>query len=194
MECKSASMPRIAMISGHIDISQADFATYYIPAIDLAISRGDRFILGDAQGTDTLALNYLLQHGGPVIKHRITIYPSRPYNVAKFEDMGITTSTDPPEDNAVASGHSVRGKGRRHGEEARTRHLQRDARMTRASDYDILWTRSEEEARKLYGDKYRSRVSATELNRLRRLEALEEARKAIAEREDMSGAKDMTGT
>ena len=60
MEGKSAAMPRIAMISGHIDISQADFATYSIPAIDLAISRSDRFILGDAQGTDTLALNCLL--------------------------------------------------------------------------------------------------------------------------------------
>jgi hypothetical protein len=162
------------MISGHIDISQADFATYYIPAIDLAISRDDRFILGDVQSTDTLALNYLLQHGGSVIKHFITIYPSRPYNITKFEAMGVVTSIDPPEDNVVASGHSVRGKGRRYGEEARTKHLQRDARMTRASDYDILWTRSEEEARKLYGDQYRSRVSATELNRLRRLEALEE--------------------
>ena len=52
----------------------------------------------------------------------------------------------------------------------------------------------EEEARKLYGDKYRSRVSATELNRLKKLEALEDARKAIAEGEDVSGAKDMSGT
>jgi hypothetical protein len=66
--------------------------------------------------------------------------------------------------------------------------------MTRASNYDILWTRSEEETRKLYGDKYRSRVSATELNRLRRIEVLEEARTAIAEGEDVSGAKDMGGT
>jgi hypothetical protein len=55
-------------------------------------------------------------------------------------------------------------------------------------------TRSKEETRKLYGDKYRSRVSATELNRLRRLEALEEARKAIAEGGDVPGAKDMSGT
>jgi hypothetical protein len=113
MEGKSASMPRTAMVSGHIDISLMDFATYYIPVIDLTTSRDGRFILGDAQGTDMLTLNYLLQHGGPVIKHRITIYPSRPYNVAKFEDKGITTNTDPPEDNAVANGHSVRGKGRR---------------------------------------------------------------------------------
>jgi hypothetical protein len=78
-----------------LTLVRRDFATYYIPAIDLAISRDDRFILGDAQGTDTIALNYLLQHGGPAIKHRITIYPSKPYNVAKFEDMGITASTDP---------------------------------------------------------------------------------------------------
>jgi hypothetical protein len=186
MEGKSASTPRTAMISGHIDISQA---TYCIPAIDLAISRDDRFMLGDAQDTDTLALNYLLQHGGPVIKHRITIYPSRPYSATKFEAMGTATSKDPPEDNAVASGHSVRGKGRRYGEEVRTRHLQRDARITRASDYDILWTRSEEEARKLYEGKYGSRVSTTELNRLRKLEALEEAREAIAEGEDLSDAR-----
>jgi hypothetical protein len=152
MEGKSVSTPPTAMISGHIDISWADFATYYIPAIDLAISRDDCFILGDAQDTDTLVLNYLLQHGSPVIKHRITIYPSRPYNVAKFESMGITTSTDPPEDNAVANGHSVRGKGKRYGEEARTRRLQRDARMTRASDYDqeqrgnkeVIWRQVQE--------------------------------------------------
>jgi hypothetical protein len=194
MECKSASTPRTAMISGHIDISPADFATYYIPTIDLTISHDDRFVLGDAQSTDTLALNSLLQRDGPVIKHRITIYASSRYNVAKFEAVGIATSTDPSSDNAVASGHSVRPKGRRHGEKARTRHLQRDARVTRASNYDILWTKSEEEARKLYGDKYWSRVSATELNRLRRLEVLEEARTAIAEGENVSGAKDMDVT
>jgi hypothetical protein len=93
------------MISGHIDISQADFATHYIPEIDLAISRDDCFNLGDARSTGTLALNYLLQHGGPVIKHRITIYPSRPYNITKFEAMGVATSIDFPEDNVVASGH-----------------------------------------------------------------------------------------
>jgi hypothetical protein len=57
-----------------------------------------------------------------------------------------------------------------------------------------LWTRNEEEVRKLYGDKYRSRVSATKLNRLSRLEVLEGARKAIAEGGDVSGAKDISGT
>ena len=117
-----------------LTLVRADFAAYYILAIGLAISLGGRFIRGDAQGTDTLALNYLLQHGGPVTKHRITIYASRRYNVAKFEASGIATSTNPSSDNTVASGHSVGGKGRKHGEEARTRHLQRDVRMMRASD------------------------------------------------------------
>jgi hypothetical protein len=145
MECTNASNPRTAMISGHVDISPADFATHYVPAIDLAISRGDRFILGDARGTDMLALNHLLRHAGPGVKHRITIYPSRPYNVAKFEAMGLTTSTDSPAD-ALASGATTRGKGRRQGD-PRARHLQRDTRMTRASDNDILWARSEDEAK-----------------------------------------------
>ena len=55
-------------------------------------------------------------------------------------------------------------------ENPRARHLNRDARMTRASDYDILWARTEDEERELYGERWRPRVSATEMNRLRRLE------------------------
>jgi hypothetical protein len=112
--------------------------------------------------------DHLIRHGGPTIKHCITVYPSRLYNVAKFEAMGLRIGTDPLADCA-ANRASSRGKGRRQ-RDSRVRHLQRDARMTRASDYDILWVRSEDEARKLYGDKYRTRVSATEMNRLRRLE------------------------
>ena len=174
MEPTSTTKPRIAMISGHIDINPADFATHYTPAVELALSRGDSFILGDAQGTDTLALAYLLEHGGPDIKHRIKVYASRPYNIAKFQGIGLMTSPDPPM-HAVSSAPSTRRKEKSQ-EDSRARHLQRDARMTRASDYDILWARSEEDARKLYGEKYRTRVSATELNRLRRLEASNEAK------------------
>lgn len=47
--------------------------------------------------------------------------------------------------------------------------------MTMASDYDILWARTDEEAKLLYGAKWRAdRVSATELNRRRRLEVAEQ--------------------
>jgi hypothetical protein len=132
------------------------------------------FIRGDAQGTDTLALDHLRLQGGPDIKHRITMYPSRPHNIAKFEAMGLSTSTDPPEETP-ADRRSTRAKGRRQGD-PRARHLWRDTRMTRASAYDTVWTRSDEEARALYGDKYRPRRSATKLNRLRRQEIAEEGK------------------
>ena len=42
--------------------------------------------------------------------------------------------------------------------------------MTAASTYDILFVRSDEDNKALYGAKWRPRVSATELNRLRRAE------------------------
>ena len=73
MQLDNALQSRIAMVSGHIDISLAGFTAHYLPGIDLAISHGDYFILGDAQGTDTLALDYLRLQGGPDIKHHITI-------------------------------------------------------------------------------------------------------------------------
>ena len=188
MEPSSSTQPRTAMVSGHIDISPTEFVIHYIPAIDVALSSGDHFILGDAQGTDSLALEYLLEHGGPDIKHRIKIHASRPYNVAKFQAMGLVSSTDPPADTVASSPSNSRGKGRRQGD-SRARHLLRDARMTTASDYDILWARNEEEARKLYGGKYKTRVSATELNRLRRLEVLKEAKAVTSSSAEISHTK-----
>jgi len=44
----------------------------------------------------------------------------------------------------------------------------KDTAMTNASDKDIAWVRSEEEQKKLFGDKYRKRVSGTEKNLWRR--------------------------
>ncbi len=61
-------------------------------------------------------------------------------------------------------------KGRYYKRNPRAGHLMRDRVMTECSDYDILWVGSEEESRELYGSKYRARISATEMNRLRRVE------------------------
>jgi len=47
-------------------------------------------------------------------------------------------------------------------------HTQRDVAMTKESDYDILKYLTREECIQLYGDKYRERVSGTELNEQRR--------------------------
>lgn len=49
-------------------------------------------------------------------------------------------------------------------------HTERDAEMTKASDYDVLWVRPEEETKVLYGKKYRAgRVSGTQKNLERRV-------------------------
>ena len=132
-----------------MDVSPAEFTTHYAPTIDLAISHNDNFILGDAQCAEKFALDYLLRHGGPTIKHRITVYPSRLYNIAKFEAIGLRIGTDPSADGA-ADGASSRGKGRRQ-RDSQVRHLQRDARMTRASDYDMLWVRRRRDEEAVWG-------------------------------------------
>lgn len=52
-------MGRVHFISGHLDLSEAEFDTHYRPAIDLALARGDHFVVGDARGADLLAQRYL---------------------------------------------------------------------------------------------------------------------------------------
>ncbi|KAL9561323.1 hypothetical protein ACKAV7_014678 [Fusarium commune] len=144
--------PRIAMISGHIDISHSEFATHYHSPLGEAIAKGDMFILGDAKGTDEMALDYILERDPTA---HITVYASRAHKVQGFRDRNIQV---------------VFVKAMQKGSSGRQRHLKRDAEMTKASDYDILWVRGEEECRKLYREKYRPRISGTELNRRRRLE------------------------
>jgi len=49
-----------------------------------------------------------------------------------------------------------------------TRTQERDAAMTKASDYDILRYRTEEEAKEFYGKLWMRHVTNTELNERRR--------------------------
>lgn len=158
-----SSKRKIAFISGHMDITPLQFTNQYIPAMTTALSLNHNFVIGDAPGTDMLALSYLLLHGGPNVQSRITIYPSRPYNVQKFRDQGYVNVVQPE----TWTKEAIK-------QDPRARHLSRDKMMTENSDYDILWVMSEEEARALYGKRWRPRVSATEMNRLRRAEMIAE--------------------
>ena len=95
------------------------------------------------------------------IENRITIYCLRPYNVPKWEAKGVTVISDTPDTDTKTSGSSSipgqagrgqargrgrgnrgRGRGGRGGagnpNASRSHHTRRDARMTAASDYDIL--------------------------------------------------------
>ncbi|OWK37748.1 hypothetical protein [Fimbriiglobus ruber] len=60
-------------ISGHLDLSPAEFDAHYRPAIDEALVRGDSFVAGDARGADVLAQNYLLgKTNAVVVYHMLT--------------------------------------------------------------------------------------------------------------------------
>ena len=149
--------PQIAFVSGHMNLTPQQLSEHYFPRLDEALAQGHHFVIGDAAGLDTSALTYLLAQIDkyPDIKQRITVHISRPSQIDKYQSMGMHTE-------CVSEKYQ---KG-----DPRARHLNRDARMTRASNYDILWVRTEAEERALYGQKWRPRVSATEMNRLRRLE------------------------
>ena len=129
-------------ISGHIDISWEKFLEEYKFQLDTAISIPDSsFVVGDADGVDNYAQRYLAER---IPRERISVYycKERPRN----NSFGLRT---------------VGGF---------RNHTAKDEAMTLASDIDILWVRSDEETRAMYGSRYRAgRISGTEKNRIRRL-------------------------
>ena len=140
--------PRIAFISGPLSPSPVYFATHYAPRILSAISAGDSFILGPSRGIYTIALDFLLAQNILTSRVKFYMFESEAYKqgprVERLRRMGVKVC--------------VRGKS----------HMQRDAAMTRESDYDILKYLTREECMELYGDKYRERIGGTELNERRR--------------------------
>lgn len=154
---------RVAFISGHIDITPAQFSRQYSSFLDDAIRRGDSFVLSNAGGVDTLALAYLRSNG--VSPSRVTIYMHTPRPNRKLNATQVRV-------NNMRLGAEVEEMYRREGYNMKIvhgYHTERDAAMTEESDYDILWVRGEEETRLLYGDKYRpGRVSGTQKNKDRR--------------------------
>ena len=180
------------MVSGHTDIDPAIFETHYHALLDSALARVDRFIMGDAAGADTFARLYLTSPSNlklyPDVKSRITIYPSRRAQADRLQQEAfqiirpdnVPSASQPPPTLQAASANTASGatQGQKQVPSS-TNGLYttvvvakkgRDASMTAASDYDILCARSEAESRELYGPKYRPRVSATEMNRMRRAE------------------------
>lgn len=145
-------------ISGHLDITQEEFNTHYIPQIDAVFEEyntcSPSFHVGDARGVDTMAQQYLKDKIDPHPEYRSCCewYPKK--------DVNVCCVGDKPRNFLVGSlrcGFSNDTK--------------KDEYMTYRTMCDILWIRSEEESKKLYGKKYRKRVSGTEKNKLRRLES-----------------------
>ena len=101
-----------AFISGHLDIDELDFNEFYKPSIDEAIRHGHNFVVGDAKGADALAQNYLNHN-----YHRAYVKVYHMFDKPRWNEGGCDT---------------IGGF---------TCDEERDAAMTKASDYDIAWIR-----------------------------------------------------
>ena len=72
-------------ISGHLDLTLAEFEAHYRATIDAALGRGEGFVIGDARGTDAIAQNYLLgKTTAVVVYHMFT----SPRNNSGFPTVG----------------------------------------------------------------------------------------------------------
>ena len=110
----------IAFISGHLDLTVDEFDEHYGPLIKDAVSRGDTFVLGDAKGTDTFALQYLLaQRASGVTLYHMLVCP-------RISTQVIFSIKDQINLRIVGGFKSDE---------------ERDAAMTAVSDYDIAWVR-----------------------------------------------------
>ena len=77
--------PIVNYVSGHLDLTPAEFEAHYRPAIDAALARREAFVLGDARGADAMTQNYLLgKTAAIVIYHMFT----NPRNNAGFSTIG----------------------------------------------------------------------------------------------------------
>ena len=137
-------MAGCAFISGHVDIDNTTFLEHYKESLDNAISNNDHFVIGNANGVDTMALEYLIEQ--KVDSDKITIYFYSKYEKEdKYRTMGLNIKT------------------------GFTSYTSRDKEMTINSDYDIAWVRSADESKTLYGNKYDpKKKSGTQLNLERR--------------------------
>jgi hypothetical protein len=56
-------MSKTIFISGHLDITPAEFDEHYVKQIEEVAHEGARFVVGDARGTDTFAQTLLANLG-----------------------------------------------------------------------------------------------------------------------------------
>lgn len=108
-------------VSGHLDCTQEEFEEHYAPRIHDAIAKGHNFVVGDANGADTMAQEYLrdMVNAGHLDNRCVRVFHAykQPRN-----NLGFNTLGNFPSQNA------------------------KDKAMTECSDYDILWIRQGRES------------------------------------------------
>lgn len=114
---KSTLVKKVAFISGHRDITEAEFTRHYVPKIMDAIENKHKFVVGDYIGADTFAQKYLkdILDAGLISKNDVTVcyMYDKPMNyISPFKRKGWFYDD-----------------------------FDRDGYMTTHSDYDITWIR-----------------------------------------------------
>lgn len=59
----------VYFVSGHLDLTEEEFATHYKPQIDKATASDGKFIVGDARGADCMAQKYLHDKAPVTVYH-----------------------------------------------------------------------------------------------------------------------------
>jgi len=81
----------VAFVSGHLNLTDAEFEAHYVPTLDRALAAGDSFVTGDARGADLLAQRYLLARSASVVVYHML---TTPRNNTGFPTVGGFTSDD----------------------------------------------------------------------------------------------------
>lgn len=80
----------IAMISGHLDCTSQEFNDHYKPLIEVALQRGDSFVVGDAPGADCDAQQFLAGFDAKVTVYHMFTSPR--HNAGNFPTKGGYTA------------------------------------------------------------------------------------------------------
>lgn len=112
-------MKQIFFISGHRDVTQEEFDTYYSPILDkLLDNENNEFVIGDYNGVDTMAQQFINDYN--INPKRVTIYHmfDKPMNLVNkhFKTIGGFEND-----------------------------IDRDSAMTKASTYDVAYIRKGKE-------------------------------------------------
>lgn len=87
-------------ISGHLDLTAAEFVQNYAPRLSEAHHAGAKFVVGDARGCDTLAQAFLLVLGADVTVYHMFTSPRN--NVGDFPTVS-GFETDLARDEAMTA-------------------------------------------------------------------------------------------
>ena len=106
---------KVFFISGHLDLTEAEFEQHYVPLLEAANDAEDdygpsRFVVGDARGADALAQKWLSEHllsGDPVVTV-FHMFESPRNHLHSFPLRGgFTSDKERDEAMTVASTHDI---------------------------------------------------------------------------------------